>query len=256
MRLDMISRRRFLKSAGVAALAVAAAGVLAGCDGGSNSGSGNVTPAPVPGATEDVNIIFFDDETSEIIGEGILKNVLKTADHVNTNDIPEDQFPEGYHVAKPKDLEIRIKDDKKYIYVFVTDVTYTDISKKVEITLRDMSNYGAVIKTTATVNKDATTVMPKEIELPEGYEAHVVPRSSTFKNYGLLQANSMGVVDYTYRGDNDQWRVPMYATRDVHIDKNTRISQFRIMKNQPPLVFTRVEHLTGPDRGGFGSTGK
>ena len=66
----------------------------------------------------------------------------------------------------------------------------------------------------------------------------------------------MGVVDYTYRGDNDQWRVPMYATRDVHIDKNTRISQFRIMKNQPPLAFTRVEHLTGPDRGGFGSTGK
>ena len=92
--------------------------------------------------------------------------------------------------------------------------------------------------------------------LPAGYEAHVVPRSSTFKNYGLLQANSMGVVDYTYRGDNDQWHVPMYATRDVHIDKNTRISQFRIMKNQPPLVFTRVEHLTGPDRGGFGSTGK
>ena len=92
--------------------------------------------------------------------------------------------------------------------------------------------------------------------LPAGYEAHVVPSSSTFKNYGLLQANSMGVVDYTYRGDNDQWRVPMYATRDVHIDKNTRISQFRIMKNQPPLVFTRVEHLTGPDRGGFGSIGK
>ena len=94
------------------------------------------------------------------------------------------------------------------------------------------------------------------IELPEGYEAHVVPRSSTFKNYGILQTNSMGVVDYTYRGDNDQWRVPMYATRDVHIDKNTRISQFRIMKNQPPLAFTRVEHLTGPDRGGFGSTGR
>ena len=92
------------------------------------------------------------------------------------------------------------------------------------------------------------------IELPEGYEAHVVPRSSTFKNYGLLQANSMGVVDYTYRGDNDQWHVPMYATRDVHIDKNTRICQFRIMEHQPALVFTRVERLTGPDRGGFGST--
>ena len=76
------------------------------------------------------------------------------------------------------------------------------------------------------------------IELPEGYEAHVVPRSSTFKNYGLLQANSMGVVDYTYRGDNDQWHVPMYATRDVHVDKNTRICQFRIMKNQPPWFST------------------
>ena len=82
------------------------------------------------------------------------------------------------------------------------------------------------------------------IALPEGYEAHIVPRSSTFKNYGILQTNSMGVVDYTY------------ATRDVTIEKNARICQFRIMKNQPRLTFTKVEHLDGPDRGGFGSTGK
>lgn len=94
------------------------------------------------------------------------------------------------------------------------------------------------------------------IALPEGYEAHVVPRSSTFKNYGLLQANSMGVVDYTYRGDNDQWFLPVYATRDVTVEQNARICQFRIMQNQPPLRFTRVERLEGPDRGGFGSTGK
>ena len=94
------------------------------------------------------------------------------------------------------------------------------------------------------------------IALPEGYEAHVVPRSSTFKNYGILQANSMGVVDYTYRGDNDQWFLPVYATRDVTIEQNARICQFRIMKNQPPLKFTRVERMEGPDRGGFGSTGK
>ena len=92
--------------------------------------------------------------------------------------------------------------------------------------------------------------------LPEGYEAHIVPRSSTFKNYGILQTNSMGVVDCSYCGDNDQWRMPVYATRDVTIEKNARICQFRIMKNQPPLVFTRVERLEGPDRGGFGSTGK
>ena len=92
--------------------------------------------------------------------------------------------------------------------------------------------------------------------LPEGYEAHIVPRSSTFKNYGILQTNSMGVVDRSYRGDNDQWRMPVYATRDVTIEKNARICQVRIVRNQPPLTLTRVEHLDGPDRGGFGSTGK
>ena len=94
------------------------------------------------------------------------------------------------------------------------------------------------------------------IALPEGYEAHIVPRSSTFKNYGILQTNSMGVVDCSYCGDNDQWRMPVYATRDVTIEKNARICQFRIMKNQPQLEFLTVDHLDGPDRGGFGSTGK
>ena len=93
------------------------------------------------------------------------------------------------------------------------------------------------------------------IALPEGYEAHLAPRSSTFKNFGILQTNSVGVVDYSYRGDNDQWRMPAYATRDVTIEKGARICQFRIMKNQPTLEFIRVEHLDGPDRGGFGSTG-
>ena len=94
------------------------------------------------------------------------------------------------------------------------------------------------------------------IALPQGYEAHIAPRSSTFKNYGILQTNSVGVVDCSYCGDNDQWHMPVYATRDVTIEKGARICQFRIMKNQPPLLFTRVEHLDAPDRGGFGSTGK
>ena len=93
------------------------------------------------------------------------------------------------------------------------------------------------------------------LALPEGYEAHIVPRSSTFKNYGILQTNSMGVVDCSYCGDNDQWRMPVYATRDVTIPKGARICQFRIVENQPALRFTRVESLGGPDRGGFGSTG-
>ena len=94
------------------------------------------------------------------------------------------------------------------------------------------------------------------IALPQGYEAHIAPRSSTFKNYGILQTNSVGVVDCSYCGDNDQWHMPVYTTRDVTIEKGARICQFRIMKNQPQLHFTRVEHLDAPDRGGFGSTGK
>ena len=94
------------------------------------------------------------------------------------------------------------------------------------------------------------------VALPKGYEAHIAPRSSTFKNYGILQTNSVGVVDCSYCGDGDQWHMPVYATRDVTIEKGARICQFRIMENQPKLVFTRVEHLNSPDRGGFGSTGK
>lgn len=94
------------------------------------------------------------------------------------------------------------------------------------------------------------------MEMPEGYEAHVVPRSSTFKTWGILQANSMGIVDRSYCGDNDQWRLPVYATRDTVIEVNDRICQFRIMENQPKLEFLECEHLSGPDRGGFGSTGK
>ena len=93
------------------------------------------------------------------------------------------------------------------------------------------------------------------VALPEGYEAHVVPRSSTFKNYGLLQTNSMGVVDGSYCGDGYKWRRPAYATSDEEIPRNTRLCQFRIVENQPSLTFTTVERLEGSDRGGFGSTG-
>ena len=69
------------------------------------------------------------------------------------------------------------------------------------------------------------------MQLPKGYEAHVVPRSSTFKNYGILQVNSMGVIDETYSGDKDQWFMPVYATRDTVIKTNERICQFRIFKS-------------------------
>ena len=92
--------------------------------------------------------------------------------------------------------------------------------------------------------------------LPEGYEAHVAPRSSTFKNFGILVANSVGVVDNSYRGEADEWRTPAYAVRDTLIRKNDRIVQFRIVEKQPDLEFVTVEHLKEESRGGFGSTGK
>ncbi len=94
------------------------------------------------------------------------------------------------------------------------------------------------------------------MELPAGYEAHVVPRSSTFKNFGIIQTNHQGVIDCSYCGDNDQWFMPVYAVRDTQIRVNDRICQFRIMENQPKIVFDEVEHLDHDDRGGHGSTGK
>ena len=94
------------------------------------------------------------------------------------------------------------------------------------------------------------------MKLPDGYEAHLVPRSSTFKNFGVIQTNHMGVIDQSYCGDHDEWKMPVLAMRDTVIRKGDRICQFRIMEKQPELIFTEVEHLTAPDRGGFGSTGK
>lgn len=94
------------------------------------------------------------------------------------------------------------------------------------------------------------------MELPSGYEAHVVPRSSTFKNFGVIQTNHMGVIDETYCGDNDQWFFPAYALRDTVIHVNDRICQFRIMEHQPAFSFEEVEGLQHEDRGGHGSTGK
>ena len=92
------------------------------------------------------------------------------------------------------------------------------------------------------------------MKLPDGYEAHIAPRSSTFKNFGILQVNSVGVVDSSYCGANDWWKMPVYATRDVVIEKGSRIAQFRIMEIQPRLEFEECV-LDGADRGGFGSTG-
>ena len=93
------------------------------------------------------------------------------------------------------------------------------------------------------------------IRLPAGYEAHIAPRSSTFKKWGILQVNSVGVVDESYCGDGDIWKMPVYATRDTVIEKNDRICQFRIVAKMPEVELIAVDHLSGANRGGFGTTG-
>ena len=109
-----------------------------------------------------------------------------------------------------------------------------------------------------TLKKGEFKLIPLGIamELPKGYEAHVVPRSSTYKNFGVIQTNHMGVIDETYCGDNDQWFMPVIAMRDTEIHVNDRICQFRIMEQQPELIFEETEVLGHADRGGHGSTGK
>ena len=92
--------------------------------------------------------------------------------------------------------------------------------------------------------------------LPAGYEAHVLPRSSTPSKFGIIMANSMGIIDNSYSGDADEWMCPVVAIRDTVIHKNDRICQFRIVKNQPGITFEVVDHLRENSRGGIGSTGK
>ena len=107
------------------------------------------------------------------------------------------------------------------------------------------------------------------LELPEGWEGHLAPRSSTFKTWGIIQTNSVGVVDDTYIGDNDQWHMPVYCLqgKDIESDDNEeeikgtwirkgdKIGQFRIMEVMPEIEFEEVESFGNKDRGGFGTTG-
>lgn len=94
------------------------------------------------------------------------------------------------------------------------------------------------------------------MKLPEGYEAHIVPRSSTFKKWGIIQTNGIGIIDNSYCGENDIWMMPVLATKGADIHVNDRICQFRIVKKMPNNIeINTVEHLNTQNRGGFGSTG-
>ena len=130
-----------------------------------------------------------------------------------------------------------------------------EIDKIKEIAVGDWIDLRAA--ETVAMNKGDFKVISLGIsmKLPEGYEAHVVPRSSTFKKWGVLQTNSTGIIDNSYSGTNDIWRFPALAMRDTVINKNDRICQFRIVKRQPTIEFEEVNTLDSVDRGGFGSTG-
>lgn len=94
------------------------------------------------------------------------------------------------------------------------------------------------------------------MKLPEGYEALIIPRSSTFKHWDVLQTNSIGLIDNSYCGNDDVWMLPVLATEDVVIEKNSRICQFRIQKKMEKVTLTTVDKLENVNRGGFGSSGK
>lgn len=133
---------------------------------------------------------------------------------------------------------------------------FTDIEKIKQIPNGDWVDLRSAIDITLKKGEFAIIPLGVGMKLPFGYEAHIVPRSSTYKNYGIIQTNHMGVIDNSYSGDNDQWGMPVIAMRDTTIHKNDRICQFRITQKQPDFEFTEVACLDTKSRGGFGSTGK
>lgn len=134
---------------------------------------------------------------------------------------------------------------------------FTDeIERLTKIDKGDWIDLRAAKEVTLKAGEFALIPLGVAMQLPAGYEAHVVPRSSTFKNFGIIQTNHQGVIDESYRGDNDQWFFPAYAFRDTVIHVNDRICQFRIVKKQPEIRFDEVTVLGNENRGGHGSTGK
>lgn len=132
---------------------------------------------------------------------------------------------------------------------------FTDIEKIAKIEKGDWIDLRAAEDVTLKAGEFKLIPLGVAMELPTGYEAHMVPRSSTYKKFGIIQTNHQAVIDESYCGDNDQWLYPAYALRDTEIHKGDRICQFRIMEKQPNIEFEEVEQLGNEDRGSFGSTG-
>lgn len=199
----------------------------------------------VTNASEDLYLPFH---TGEFENDPIAKEVVNNFNHFMKDlvkkEIILDNKPEGETVKKPKDsktIKIKYHDSDLIKLEKNSKGDWIDLrcSEDVELKAGDFK----------------LLPLGVSMSLPYGYEAHIVPRSSTFKNYGIIQTNHMGIVDRSYCGDNDQWMMAVYATRDTLIHKNDRVCQFRIMRNQPFIYFDEVETLGNKSRGGFGSTG-
>ena len=131
-----------------------------------------------------------------------------------------------------------------------------DIQKIERFNTGDWIDLRAAEDTTIRAGEHKMIPLGVAMELPHGYEALVAPRSSTFKKYGIISANSLGIIDESFKGDGDEWHFLAYAVRDTVIRKNERICQFRIIKHQPLIQLTEVQSLGNKDRGGIGSTGR
>ena len=151
---------------------------------------------------------------------------------------------------------------------------HTDIPHIEKIEVGDWIDLRAAEDVFIELNTFKLVSLGVSMKLPEGYEAHIVPRSSTFKTWGVIQTNHCGIIDNSYSGTNDIWKLPLYCIEEregkvytdpefgleypisgTHIKKGDRICQFRIVKKQPPIEFEVVDELESTDRGGFGSSG-
>lgn len=163
-----------------------------------------------------------------------------------------DEIPEGNHICTACIEKYRVHKDRVKIKIKYHD---KEIEKLCKIKKGDWLDMRAAETVDMRAGEYKLISLGVSMELPKGYEAHVVPRSSTFKNWGIILANSFGVIDESYCGDNDIWHFPAIALRDTTINKGDRICQFRIVKKMPEVQFVEVETLGNPDRQGIGSTG-
>lgn len=184
---------------------------------------------------------------------------------VHSNDMPDTRQKQPIDLIK--DLQKQINYLSKKIDKFEEHLEEPKFNIKIKYFDKDLIHIekiaqGDWVDLRAAEDVDIPKFTKKKIslgvamELPDGYEAHVVPRSSTCKNFLVMQTNHFGVIDNAYKGNDDCWFIELYAIEDTHISKNDRICQFRIDKKMPNIEFVEVEKLGNENRGGYGSTGK